>query len=149
MARYIEWDDLVGRYRKAAEVSDAPEAETNYIRYAESEIDGMLAPYFTAPFSNNNETVKDLCIDKSFAMMIRFKDEEKAKMIDDSVTDRIDKLIKGKMSMVVGSGDIITRTSDIAYSTTKDYHPVFGMDVITEFHVSSSQLDNEENARDY
>ena len=148
MGRYVEWDDVVARYRRASDIGDAAELGDTYIDYAEAEVDSLLSPYFTAPFSNNNQTVKDLSIDLAFSKMLMFKDTEKATAIYSMTIAKINDYADGRRSMVISSGNISTKTSNLPFSTTKDYHPVFGMSKTHEFQVSSDQLSSEEGYRE-
>lgn len=148
MSRYIEWDDVVARYRRASDVAGADEMVDTYVDYAENEVDALLAPYFTAPFSNNNVTVRDLSIDLAFSKILMFKDTEKATAIYSMTIAKINDLVQGRRSMVVDSGNIVSRSANLPFSTTKDYHPVFGMGNSIDFQVSSDQLSDEEGARE-
>lgn len=147
MGRYIEWDDVVNRYKQFGDIVDDAEAAVTYINYAETYIDGALAPAYTLPFSNNNETVKDLCIDLAFAKTQLFKDSEKADAIMAHVGSYISALVSGKMAMVVGSGTAILPTGEPVYSQTMEYAPTFGVGDVMDFVVDSSQLYNEEQDR--
>ena len=149
MGRYIEWDDVVDRYKTYAEIADADESQASFIRYAETYIDAALAKVYTIPFSNNNETVKDLCIDVAFAKTQKFKDNKKAKAIMTDVGSYIGGLINGTMIMVVGSGATQLPQGEPVYSSNQGYTPVFGKGDITDFRVDSSQLYDEEQNRDY
>lgn len=148
MARYIKWNDIVSRYKRIADVVGDVEAEDNYIRYAEAYVDGVLAPAFTIPFSNNNATVKDLCIDVAFAKSIMFSDEDKAEKMMTYVGSYMGALKDGSMIMIVGSGETIAMKGEPVYARDKDYTPVFGKGNIIDFAVDSSQLWDEEIARE-
>lgn len=149
MGRYISWADVAGRYPElgANPRKDATQVDSNFVMYAEAQIDGRLASGFTVPFSSNNLTAKDLAIDLTYAMTFRFKDQKKAKEIQDSVDTRIKELLDGKASMVTTSVDLITSTGQSVYSTTQDYHPVFGMSGPLTWQVDSSTIINEEADR--
>jgi len=149
MGRYITWDDVVNRYRKFADIADAPEAQESFIQYAEAYIDAALAPAYTIPFSSNNATVRDLCIDTTFAKAIRFKDTDKASAIMAHVGSYTNALVAGTMVMVVDSGETLLPSGQPVYSQTMGYTPVFGKGDITDFIVDSSQLYDEGSARDY
>ena len=147
MGRYIEWDDVVNRYKRFGDIADSDEADAGFILYAEAYVDGALAPAYTIPFSLNNETVRDLCIDVAFAKTQLFKDHEKAELIMTHVGSYVSALISGQMVMVVGSGVAITPTGEPVYSQTMDYTPIFGAGNMREFHVDSARLYDEEQDR--
>ena len=148
MARYIEWDDVTNRYKTVSDIADDSELQESYIQYAEAHVDAALAPSFSIPFSNNNATVKDLCIDLTFAKTQMFKDSEKAEKIMTHVNSVIGALKEGGMIMVVGSGETIAANGEPVYSSNQNYNPVFGKGDITNFRVDSSQLADEEFARE-
>lgn len=149
MGRYISWADISGRYPElgANQRKDATQVDSNFVMYAEAQVDGRLSPGFTVPFSSNNLTAKDLAIDTAYAMLLRFKDQKKAKEIQDSVDARVKDLLEGKSSMVTTSIDLITATGQPVYSTTEDYHPVFGMSSPLTWQVDSSTVIDEEGDR--
>jgi len=149
MSRYIKWDDVVSRYKRASDISDSDEMATDYIDYAEKYIESKLSTNYTLPFSSNNLTVKDLCIDVAYAKMIKYKDSKKANEILSDVSSYIHDLKTGQSNMITNSFDVISpiNLGGAFGSTTKSYHPVFGVGETEVFHVSSSQLLDEENAR--
>lgn len=148
MSRYINTADVLGRYPKSADVGSDTHIESSYIRYAEAWVDGALAPAFTAPFSNNNLTVKDLCIDHTYMNIIKFKDAEKAKLIEDSIDARVKALLEGTAQMGIEGGDLLGQDVVNAWSETDGYPPTFGAGDIVDMQVSSSRLYDEEQARD-
>lgn len=127
MGRYIDWKDVTNRYQQAATFAGgADEMDSAYIQYAEGEVEGALSGLYAVPFSSNNLTAKDLCIDLTFAKALMFKDAKKAKAIGESVDRRIMKLRNQEIGMAVTSGSPMF-AADAAWSNTEDYHPVFAM----------------------
>lgn len=126
MGKYIQWKDVTARYRHIAEIGGNDEMADN-IQYGESHIEGELAGYFTMPFSSNNLTAKDLCIDATFMKIIQFQDTEKYDLIAKSLNQRLDDLRSGKTMMAVSSGDAQVGVGAVAYSTTQNYTPSFDM----------------------
>lgn len=150
MGRYIDFDDVVNRYREVSRNDrDATTVNSDFIRYAEDELDSRLSPYYTVPFSSNNITAKDLSIDLAYLKIFRFKDVEKASAVDSYIAMRINALASGKASMMTSSGDVITPDGLASkfYSTTQDYSPVFGMGGILSASVSSSRVQHENDNR--
>lgn len=148
MARYIKWDNVVSRYKRIGELVDDVEMEDTYINYAEAYVDGQLATVFTIPFSNNNATVKDLCIDITFAKTQMVNDSDKFEEIMIHVGSYIAALKSGAMVMVVDSGVTITMNGEVVYSKNMDYVPVFGKGNVIDFKVDSAQLYDEGIERD-
>ena len=69
MTRYIDWSDVAARHPSIGVDFDATQVNSTHIPYIETQVDGLLAPAFTVPFSNNNLTVKDLCIELTYIRM--------------------------------------------------------------------------------
>ena len=143
----INWGDVTARYPELASIRDATQADSGYVQYAIAELHARLASFFTVPFSDNNLTAKDMAIDLTFAKLYRFKDPDKSAAVNSYVSGFIDALIEGRASMLTTSGDIIDSIGGAIYSTTQNYHPVFGMSNPRLWEVDSSQVIAEENAR--
>lgn len=147
MARYITTSDFAIRYAKVfSDIGSSSLIE--HMNYAEAAIEGALSSKFSTPFSSNNVTVKDLSIDAAYARSIKFKDTEKAKLIQDSIEEKVKALLEGTMEMSTTSGTAISADINNNWSETQDYTPVFGKGDITDFKIDSSQLYDEELARD-
>lgn len=143
----INYGDLVARYPEQVSNKDATQVNCYYIPYAVADIESRLSPRFTVPFSNNNLTAKDLMIDATYLQIYRFKDPKKAAEVEKSLSSKIDKLLAGKADMIVTSGDPLVSIGGTVYSTTENYHPVFGMGPIEDAVVNSAMIDAEEGAR--
>lgn len=143
----ITFANVTARYPETSSYADATQADSHYVAYAIAELEGRLSRGFAVPFSDNNMTAKDLSIDLTYAKMIRFKDQEKAAAINSYIGGRIDALLSGAESMQVTSGSALAAIGDVVYSTTQNYHPVFGMSPPTLLQVSSQEVIDEEIAR--
>ena len=146
MSRYINWNDVVDRYRSVSD-KDATVVGSSFIPFAETEVDGRLAAKYSTPFSSNNLTVKDLCIDLVYIKVgnLNIKETEK---LQAQVNSKVARLLNGEEIMITSSGDqIVPGVSGGLWSSTGSYHPVFGMGDVTDFVVDSSRLVDEENAR--
>ena len=151
MGRYITWDDVTDRYTLLVKgsYSGANEVESAFITYAENELDALLASSFTTPFSSNNQTAKDLSIDLTYCRAGNFKISER-KEFKEEIMEKINMLKNGDMSMLTDSGDLITSTgTSPTWSTTIDYHPVFGHGDDIHFEVDSAVVIDEDNDRGY
>lgn len=146
MGRYIDWDDAVLRYPTMDSVGGAAEVGSAWIGAIEAQIDGLLAPQYTAPFSSNNETIKDLSIELLYIRMGNLKIEE-ADQMRTSFMDRIKRIKMGDESLMTSSGDVVGQVGDTFYSSTANYHPVFDLGNTEDFIVDSAQVYASENAK--
>lgn len=148
MGRYCTYSEVITRYRKASDVGSVA-IDSNYIVFAENDLDSKLGKHFTVPFSSNNLTAKDLAIDLSYARVIRFSDAELATKINDTIGKTIDDLVNGNIAMLTSSGDTMysSTASNLAWSNTMSYSPSFGMDDEMWLGVTSAQLTDEYEAR--
>ena len=145
MGRYIDITDVVGKYPNVARVNTG-EINSYHIYYSEYKLDGLLGSSFTVPFSDNNITAKDLSIDLSYSSMNIIKGKDGDAFRKD-VLGRIDMIANGSIPMITDGGDQLYSSGGLVHSSTKDYHPVFGMGNDLDFVVDSDQLTAEEDAR--
>ena len=147
MARYVNWDDVVGRYPGIASIGGADQVGSDYIQYAEVEIEGRLAERYTVPFSDNNLTIRDLVIDLVYVKAGNLSVEDYEQMAD-RLDKRIERLLEGREAMVTTSGDIIQRADEgAAWSSTQDYAPTFGVGDVLDMHPDDTQIEDENDAR--
>jgi len=150
MGRYVNWDDVVGRYPELGPYGDAAAVESSYIHYAETEVDARLGGFYTTPFSSDNLTAQDLTIDLVYTRMYGRQDPDKVKLVRKDIDDRVRDLRDGVRAMVTTSGTLLTAGGGSEpWSTTDGYTPVFGVGDIRNFHPDSSQLYDEELNREY
>ncbi len=152
MGRYITWADIANTYPSAVKQRTADEVGSWHIVQAEAAVDGRLASKFTVPFSSNNITARELAIVETVLRLNAFQ-ESRREEIKKELDERYKRLLNGTELMIaVTSGDVVGSTvapSDgTAWSSTKDYTPVFGMGEDSEFRVDSSQLYDEEQDRE-
>ena len=144
----ITWKDVNDRYPETAKIADATQADSAHVAYAVAEIEGRLSPRFTVPFSLNNLTARDLAIDATAARLYRYRDTEKAESIENHLAERIAALLTGAADMITADGTVIDAgIADLIYSTTENYHPVFGMSPPELSVVNSAQIIDEEADR--
>lgn len=147
MGKYHDWSDVSERYRHASTVDGSVAVNSSFLVFSEAEIESRLASHFTVPFSDNNLTVKDLCIDMSYARLAVGKVDD-AEDIRASVLERINALKAGEMTMLTDSGDVVLAGASAMYSNTASYHTAFGVGNVLDFFVNSNQQVDEEGARD-
>lgn len=147
MGRYAVFsNDVINRYPRVLTDSRAVSTlDEAYLAPAEFELDAKLSPWFTVPFSSNNQTAKDLTIDMTVIRMGTYK--ERIEDLQKSVDARIQALIAGTMVMITTSGEIAAHKLSGLISTVQSYHPVFGMGDVVDMKPSDRRLDDEESRR--
>ena len=131
MGRYCDWEDVIARYNNLSTKTSGDDAEAHAIPLAEAELDSRLAPAYTVPFSNNNQTAKDLSIDLTYLKMTAAQSTDARTQIHDMVMARIDSLVDGNASMLVltDSDTVVPLQSLLddgsAWSTTQTCTPIF------------------------
>lgn len=154
MGRYIDSEKVIVRYGELDDVSSGglfSTLDSHYIVYAEAELDSRLASAFTVPFSSNNLTAQDLSIDLTYLKAASLTQQE-AEMLTERIDFKIDQLLKGRSKMLTitdsGTAEVGDSRDAVAWSDTKDYHPVFGIGSILDFAVDSSRIEDEQDERD-
>lgn len=144
----INWDDVVGLFPQAGRGKGSDEVNSFHLAYAEAELNGALAGRFTTPFSSNNVTARELAINLTMTRLGQLKDKDAAALRKETL-ERIDRIRDGREAMMILVDGTLTPTyaGTVAWSSTKDYHPVFGVGDIVDMAVDSGQLIDEENAR--
>lgn len=146
MGRYCTVDEVRGRYSELDTMAKF-DITSYHLPYAEMELDGYMAPYYTVPFSSNNLTAKDLAIDLTYIRIANLKAEDREQFRKE-ILDRIKMYQSGAMAMMTSSGTAVSvGGAASAWSTTENYHPVFGIGDITDFKVDSSEVYAERIAR--
>lgn len=151
MGRYINWGDLVGRYSQINKLGGAETVGSNFIDYAEAEVDGRLAPVYSVPFVTDPASaptlVKDLAID--FALLkATFGKEKSWDRMAKHLEDRIKLILDGKLVIVGLDGAPITQVGGTVWGSNTTYTPIFGMGDEAEFVVDPDRIEAEESARE-
>ncbi len=149
MGRYINWEDVIDRYRELNTLGGADELSSSYIVYAEAFVDGVLANHYTVPFSNNNMIVKDLAIDYCYWRAARFKFED-ATAVKSAFFDTVGLIKDGQLVMIDQAGTIIEQVKKKIglHSTTESYHSAFGLRGDVEWHIDEDQISDERDRAD-
>lgn len=148
MGRYINWDDVVGRYPDAAKIAGASAVGSNWLGYVESELDARIGVKYTVPFTPVPAQIADLAID-----MVYYRMNIRAKGID-SVKKFIDGRLAGILNgtIVLMGVDGVVQMSDKAVSWSEQnqpgYHTAFGPDDVEFWTPSSAYLNNVDRLRD-
>lgn len=129
---YINWADLVARYKKVAEDYDEDESVKGFIEGAEGEIDARLAVRYTVPFNPVPAIIKDLAIDMAYYRMYWKSDGEG--QLRDFIERRIGALVTGSATIVVSGTNLSPDVS--AWSDRSGVRSVFGPDDPTNYSVS-------------
>lgn len=144
----ITWKDVTDRYPEIVKGSgDATRVNSNHLLHGVAELESRLCDKYTTPFSSNNLTAQDLAIDLTFAKLYRYKDQKKVEQVEKYVDSRIEKLLNGEAAMITNTGEVINSIGGTVFSTTGNYHPVFGVTPVEALVVSSAEIIAEENAR--
>ena len=144
---FIKWEDALRKYPELGTSLrlDAAEVNSYHIPYAVAQLEGKLCNQFSVPFSSNNLTAVELAVDLLYVRLTLGK-LDKAKDVQDMAMKKIDAIQSGEDGMIYVDGTYAVAVGNV-YSSHSSYSPVFGMGGITEFNVSSSQLQDEEDAR--
>jgi hypothetical protein len=149
MGRYIEWDDVVQRYPEIDTIGGSGVVSSTYIVYSEAFVDGYLkGTSYTPPFSSNNMTVKDLCIDYCYWRAARFKLED-AIEVKSAMFETL-QLIKNNELMMInddGSAVVAAEINPGIYSSTQSYHSSFGIDDPLDWRISSDHMSDAQDSR--
>jgi hypothetical protein len=124
-----------------------PEAEitSHFLPHAANRLEAMLAGYFSVPFSANNLTAKDLCIDFAYLMILqRSKSPKDGEGLAQLVSDRVAALRAGREAMVTTSGEALYRVDGQVWSTTQPFKPVFDLREAPEQRIDPDRLMAEE-----
>jgi len=146
MAKYINWKDAVIRYPSLSTVGGASEVGSTWIGHVEAQIEGMLSSSYTIPFSNNNETVKDLAVELLYIRVGNLKVKEAKSMREDFMS-RIKNIKSGNESMITSSGKVVPMVGDTIYSSTSAYSPIFDLSSVENWGVDESQIEDIDNAK--
>jgi hypothetical protein len=150
---YITYSELSVRYPlvdRWVGAGDASTVNSHLIYYAQAEVDALLTPEFSTPFSSNvPAVVKDLTLEMCKVRIVADQDAALSAKLRESLMDRIKAL---KESNLIGAdGTVLTPGGPGAeiWSNTMTYHPTHSMlDAESEYtRISSEQTYALENER--
>ena len=124
---YATYSDFAARY--ATKLTEG-EVNSHHLPFASTRLEGRLGPYFTVPFSLNNQTARDLTIDLAYLLVLqRSRDEADSEVMQRSLETRLAALVNGEQAMVTTSGETIFAHSarPVVWSTTARYRTVFDL----------------------
>ena len=143
MGRYINWPDVTGRYPDAARKGGDVDVGSYWLDKAEYEIDAMLAPRYTVPFTPAHPVVQDLCIDLTyFKMNVQ---QEAVQPLKKYIDERVKAILNGTM-LLTTSGAALAQSST-SWSSEEGHHTSFGPDNPIEWQISSQWMQDVEDAR--
>lgn len=144
---YITNSDLAIRYplvNRWVGAGSATIVNSHLIYYAEAEINALLSPYFSVPFSAGNVpvVVQDLTMELCKVRIIADQDAEAAEKIRQSVIDRITQMGQGGSLIGIDGSTIVPSAPGAEiWSNTMQYHPVHSMlDAESEYTVVCSEM---------
>jgi len=129
---YSTYSDCVGRYRI---LEDWPGKTTgvnsSLIYFGDVQLNSMLAPKYTVPFSDTPPTVRDLSIDFAYLKSLQYgNDTEKWKEVNEQLQERIERILDGDEKIYTDSGTIIdpvTASGVNIWSSTEGYESTHSM----------------------
>jgi hypothetical protein len=130
MGRYVTTSDFLVRYPIGQSWHEGSHTmvESHLIYFSEYAIDAALAAGFPTPFSVAYPTVKDLVFEDCLIRVIKDKDPEKAKMMQDALWERIQRIIDGEESIMTPTGPLSPSGPGVEiWSNTMEYHPTHSM----------------------
>ncbi len=145
MSRYVSWQELAARYKKAAEVADTEEAQSGFIEGAEADVDARLAVRYTVPFSPVPPAIKDIVIDLAWYKMNI--EQASSKPIYEYINRRLDALVAGSASLV-GSSGILESSDALPWSDMQERRTMFGVDDPVDYSVSAQWIEDTAEDRD-
>ena len=148
MGRIVTTADVFLRYIELGSIFKGTDFDLAFIEPAEIQIEGILGQRFTVPFSSNNSTAKDLVIDQCYCRALITKRPKSVVAIQASIDKRIKDLLSGKAAMVTTSGDLLSRQTTPAWSSTMGYTPPYGMVDTMDTEIDQDQIDDELDSRD-
>ena len=126
--------------------------ENHYLPAGARYLDSRLSRAFTAPFSSNNLTVRDMNI---YAAMLLFLEGRTSKQDDANelrgmLDGWVDSLVEGNGTMSLSDDTVLEATGaqHQAWSTSEAYTPTFNMLDPVEQAVDTDRLDAELDALD-
>lgn len=151
MGRYITYDELIIRYPLINTWSEKESHVNSFIiHYAENEVDQLLAPAYSTPFSAGHATVKDLSFDVCKYKVLMDQDVDKSEKLWSIIIEKIDRLLSGEAQIITDSGALApTQPGAEIWSNTKDYTPTHSMlDEDNAYtHIDSTMLSDMESER--
>jgi len=150
MGRYINWADAVGRYSQLSKIGGAEAVGSDFIQYAEAEVDARLSPMYTVPFSEGAYTpmtVKDLTIDMTY-LKATFGKEKNWERMDKAMSNRFSAILKGDLAVILPDGTVLASVGGTVWGSNTGYTPIFGMGDTRDFEVDPDRVDTEDDARD-
>jgi len=149
MGRYIDWSDLIGRYSQLSKIGGAENVGSDYIQYAEAEVDARLSPMFTVPFSSGTYTpmtVKDLSIDMAY-LKATFGKEKSWDRMAKAMDKKFKAILEGELAVILPDGTTLASLGGTVWGSNAGYTPIFGMGDTRDFEVDPDRVDAEDDAR--
>jgi hypothetical protein len=140
---YATFDEFAARYPTRL---GAAEVTSHFLAPAAQRLDAMLAGWFSAPFSENNLTAKDLSIDLAQVLLLqRSKDPRDWQPLAAHLERRIVDLREGREAMITVSGEAMHRVPHgSVWSSTQDFKPIFDLRGTEAQRVDPDQIADEE-----
>lgn len=124
---YVTAKEVIDRWEMLGDIGEAV-INSSYIPLAEAEINGLLAPYYTVPFSSNNLVAKDLTLKRVYIEAGTFSTEkyDHRSAAYSHWLKRIKRLQTGEEVMTTIDGTVVAPALAIM-STTTGYEGTFSL----------------------
>lgn len=143
--RYINWNEVAGRYPDAAKKAGDGSMGSYWLGTAEDEIDGyLLASRYTVPFTPAPGPVRDLCIDLTYYKMII--QQEGADKVWAYIDYRIKSILNG--TLVLTSSGAALPQGTASWSQAAGHHTAFGPDSVLNWQPSSAWMEQVQSERE-
>lgn len=146
----ITYETIAARYSELARALDATVVNSVHIPFAQAELEGKLGVGFTVPFSSNNLTAQDLCVDLVYARVYQFSAPDKVEKVREHIEARCMALLSGREDMKLIDGTLVhsTAVASAMWSRLGSYHPTFGMDEPEDQCIDKDRVQADYDARD-
>lgn len=142
MTKYIDWSHVAGRYPEVSKHTQAFDAGSYHIAFAEAELESRLSKvYSSLPTSPNaSPFIQDIAIDIAYYKMTwRQSGSEKLK---EYIDDRVDKIIENNTTIAGAT------TTNAAWTSSEEHATAFGPDNELNWRPSDNWIDDVQGERD-
>lgn len=146
MASYATYEQFTAVYS----VKGVSEAEINsaWLPHGTLRVNEALGGYYTTPFSSNNWTARDLCIQYAYlGILVRTRNPDDSKELLKQIMIRVTDITSGGKPMVMddGANTILPdkNNQSESWSTTMDYKPAFDMRNAMDQRIDPDRLSDE------
>ena len=144
---YATYSEYAAIYNLTARIT-VSEVEDHWLPHGALMVNEFLGKCFTIPFSDNNETAKDLNIHFAFlGILERTRNQNDSQELSESLMMRVENICKGNAPMITTSGEALFPDADISnrldgWSNTQEYKNTFDMRQAIHQRVDPDYIDD-------